>query len=42
MKTVKISEETHKLLLSLGRKGETFDQIIKRVVEFYIKAEKEM
>ena len=31
-KTLKISEETHKRLKRLGRKGETFDDIIRRLL----------
>lgn len=31
-KTLKISEETHGRLKRLGRKGETFDDIIKRLL----------
>ena len=31
-KTLKISEETHRRLKRLGRKGETFDDIIKRLL----------
>lgn len=32
-KTIKISEEAHKLLLEEGRKKETFDEIIKRILK---------
>lgn len=31
-KTLKISEETHKRLKNLGSKGETFDDIIRRLL----------
>lgn len=31
-KNLKISEEAHKLLCDYGKKGETFDDIIKRLV----------
>lgn len=31
-KTLKISEETHERLKSLGNKGETFDDIIRRLL----------
>jgi len=33
IKTLKISEEAHKLLCDYGRKGETFDDIIKRLIK---------
>lgn len=31
IKNLKISEESHKLLCEYGNKGETFDDIIKRL-----------
>lgn len=31
-KTLKISEDTHRRLERVGRKGETFDEIIKRLL----------
>ncbi|KXA96079.1 hypothetical protein AKJ37_06065 [candidate division MSBL1 archaeon SCGC-AAA259I09] len=31
-KTIKINEETHRRLKSLGKKGETFDDIIRRLL----------
>jgi len=34
-KTLKINEETHKKLCDLGNKGESFDDIIKRLIEGY-------
>ena len=33
MKMIKLKEETHEKLLSLGSKGETFDDIINRLME---------
>ena len=33
IKNLKISEESHKLLCEYGNKGETFDDIIKRVMK---------
>lgn len=32
MKIIKISEETHKDLMKLGKKGESFDKIIQRLI----------
>ena len=32
IKTLKISEEAHKMLCEYGNKGETFDDIIKRLI----------
>jgi hypothetical protein len=32
-KIIKVSPETHKKLLKLGSKGETFDDIIKRLIK---------
>jgi len=32
-KTIKISEEVHEMLMGIGSKGESFDQIIRRLVE---------
>lgn len=32
-KNLKISEEAHELLCEYGKKGETFDEIIKRLVK---------
>lgn len=32
LKTLKIGEETHRRLKSLGRKGETFDDVISRLL----------
>jgi len=31
VKTLKISDETHTMLCQFGNKGETFDEIIKRL-----------
>jgi len=33
VKTLKISEEAHKMLSDYGNKGETFDDIIKRLIK---------
>lgn len=33
VKNLKISEEAHKMLCNYGNKGETFDEIIKRLVK---------
>jgi len=33
LKTLKISEEAHRLLCGYGKKGETFDEIIKRLIK---------
>ena len=33
MKTLKITEETHNLLVSYGNKNETFDEIIRRLFQ---------
>jgi predicted CopG family antitoxin len=33
LKTLKISEETHKRLVAIGKKGETFDGIIVRLLD---------
>ena len=32
IKTIKIKEDVHKELLSIGHKGETFSDIIKRMI----------
>ena len=37
--TVKISRETHERLKRIGRKGDTFDDIIRRLLDFYEKKE---
>jgi hypothetical protein len=34
-KIIKVSLETHKELQKLGMKGETFDEVIKKLVKFY-------
>jgi predicted CopG family antitoxin len=34
-RTIKISDEVHKSLVEIGGKAETFDDVIKRLVEFY-------
>ena len=37
IKTMKINEETHTKLSSLGKKGDTFDNIINKLIDFYKK-----
>ena len=32
LKTIKIKEETHKKLLAIGMKGETFDELFNRLM----------
>lgn len=34
-KIIKLSPETHKELQKLGMKGETFDDVIKKLIKFY-------
>ena len=33
LKTIKIKEEIHKKLVELGKKGETFSEIINRLIK---------
>ncbi len=33
MKMIKVQDETHERLMTLGKKGETFDQIIIRLMK---------
>jgi len=40
MKSMVIKDETHKKLMKLGNKGETFDEIINRLIETYMKVKK--
>ena len=35
LKTIKIKEETHKKLINIGKKGETFDDIFNRLLLIY-------
>jgi len=35
--TIRISKETRERLKALGRKGETYDDVIARLIEFYEK-----
>ena len=35
LKTLKIREEVHKKLMELGKKGESFSDIIERLIEKY-------
>jgi len=40
LKTIKIKENTHKKLLKIGSKGETFDEIFNRLLSIYKKYSK--
>ena len=40
LKTIKIREDTHKELLKIGHKGESFDQLFKRLIVNYKKHKK--
>lgn len=33
LKTLKIKEKTHKRLVALGKKGESFDDVINRIID---------
>ena len=33
MKIIKVEDETHKKLMAIGNKGETFNEIIERLIE---------
>lgn len=35
IKTIRLSEKTHESLRQLGEKGETFDDIINKLIRFY-------
>ena len=35
VKTIKLSEETHSELNSVGYRGESFDDIVARLIKFY-------
>jgi predicted CopG family antitoxin len=35
VKTIKLSEETHSELNSVGLRGESFDEIVARLIKFY-------
>ena len=35
VKTIKLSEETHSELNSVGFRGESFDDIVARLIKFY-------
>jgi hypothetical protein len=37
MKTVRISGQTHKNIMSCGEMGETFDTVLTRIVDCYLK-----
>jgi len=37
MKTIKVTNDTHEKLQDLGKKGDTFNDIIKRLIEENIK-----
>ena len=40
VKTLKIKDETHRKLTEVGNFGESFDDVINRVVDFYKKFNK--
>ena len=40
MKTIKVSDETHEALRKLGIKGETFDEIIQKLIKQYKEEQK--
>lgn len=40
LKTIKIKPETHIKLASLGKKGDSFDGLIRMLIEFYNKKNK--
>lgn len=40
LKTIKIKEETHKELMRIGMKGETFDELFNRLIKFYKKQDR--
>jgi hypothetical protein len=40
LKTVRISDETHKKILQCGKMGDSLDKVITRIVDYYM--EKEM
>lgn len=40
LKTLKIKEETHKRLIDLGKKGETFDDLINRIIKYFKEVKK--
>ena len=40
MKTIRVSDQTHKELTKLGNYGDSMDDIIKRIVEVYKKEKK--
>jgi predicted CopG family antitoxin len=39
MKTIKVSDETHEKIIKCGRMNESFDDVISKVFEYYIKRE---
>lgn len=39
LKTVRISDETHKKILSCGKMGDSLDDVITRIVDYYIERE---
>ena len=41
VKTIKLSEETHAGLNSVGYRGESFDDIVARLIKFYKEHSKE-
>lgn len=37
LKTVKVSDETHAKILSCGKMGDSLDDVIGRVIDYYIR-----
>jgi len=35
--TIRVSKETQSMLKDIGKKGETYDDVIRRLIEFYVK-----
>ncbi len=40
LKTIKIKEETHKRLAEIGKKGDSFDDLINMLIDCYKKVKK--
>ena len=39
LKTVRISNETHKKILQCGKMGDSLDRVITRIVDYYMERE---
>ncbi|MGC2428730.1 MAG: hypothetical protein WA421_16975 [Nitrososphaeraceae archaeon] len=39
LKTVRIADETHKKIMSCGKMGESMDEVINKVFDYYIERE---